>query len=500
MPSLILTSTLAALAARASAAGPGVWGEKIVFPMVPAAAAIVPQTGKLLVYSAYLLDAFSPAGPGKTETAEYDPVTKTVTRYTITSTNHDMFCPGMSFDFAGDLVVTGGNSAKKTSIYSGGAWRAAPDMAVARGYQSTATLSDGNIFNIGGSWSGGRGGKNGEVWNGTAWRSLSGASVTPLLTKDPGGVWRADNHAMLFGWKQGTVFHAGPSVAMLWYGTSGNGNYQAAGNRGTDTDAMCGIAVMYDAVAGKILVVGGSTAYEARNATSNANIITIGNPYTTATVQKLSNMAYKRIFGNGVALPDGKVLILGGQVFGKPFSDATSTQVPELFDPATGRFTQLAKEAVPRTYHSVGLLMPDGTIFSGGGGLCGSCGTNHFDGQIFTPPYLYQADGVTPAVRPVISSTTPASRIAVGGSLTVTLAGDKPNANAKFSLVRIGSSTHTVNTDQRRVPLTATSGGNGSYSMTLPTDPGVVLPGYWFLFALVDGVPSVSKTVLVTPA
>lgn len=500
MLTLALSSVLSAFIVPASAAGPGVWGETITFPLVPAGAAVVPQTGKLMVYAAYALNKFSPTGAAQTETAEYDPVTKQVARYTITNTNHDMFCPGMSYDFAGDLIVTGGNTAKKTSIYTGGAWRPAPDMVIPRGYQSSATLSDGTIFTIGGSWSGGRGGKNGEVWNGTSWRGLPSASVTPMLTKDPGGPFRTDNHAMLFGWKNATAFQAGPSVAMNWYGTSGNGNYQAAGKRGTDTDAMCGIASFFDAVAGKILVAGGSPAYENANATSNANIITIGASNAAATVQKVGKMAYRRIFANGIVLPDGKTLIVGGQTYGKPFSDANSTQIPELFDPATGKFTQLAKESTPRTYHSVGLLMPDATVFSGGGGLCGTCTTNHFDGQIFSPPYLFAADGTTPATRPVINSTS-SSTIAVGATLTATLSATAPNLSAKFSLVRVGSATHTVNTDQRRVPLTAAITGNGTtYSMTLPGDPGVVLPGYWFLFALVDGVPSVAKTVLVTPA
>jgi hypothetical protein len=32
---------------------------------------------------------------------------------------------------------------------------------------------------------------------------------------------------------------------------------------------------------------------------------------------------------------------------------------------------------------STALLMPDGTVFSGGGGLCGlDCKYNHFDGQV----------------------------------------------------------------------------------------------------------------------
>ena len=66
---------------------------------------------------------------------------------------------------------------------------------------------------------------------------------------------------MLFGWSGATVFQAGPSKAMNWYGTNGTGSQEPAGLRGDDTDAMCGNAVMYDATAGKILVTGGSVDY-----------------------------------------------------------------------------------------------------------------------------------------------------------------------------------------------------------------------------------------------
>jgi hypothetical protein len=35
----------------------------------------------------------------------------------------------------------------------------------------------------------------------------------------------------------------------------------------------------------------------------------------------------------------------------------------------------LAPASVPRNYHSIGLLLPDGRVFNGGGGLGGpSCG------------------------------------------------------------------------------------------------------------------------------
>lgn len=76
-----------------------------------------------------------------------------------------------------------------------------------------------------------------------------------------GHIYRGDNHGWLFGWKKGSVFQAGPAVAMNWYGTSGTGSQSAAGNRASDTDSMCGNAIMYDAVAGKILTLGGSPNY-----------------------------------------------------------------------------------------------------------------------------------------------------------------------------------------------------------------------------------------------
>ncbi len=48
---------------------------------------------------------------------------------------------------------------------------------------------------------------------------------------------------------------------MNWYGTSNTGSQAPAGNRASDTDSMCGNAVLYDAVGGNILTVGGAPAY-----------------------------------------------------------------------------------------------------------------------------------------------------------------------------------------------------------------------------------------------
>lgn len=69
-------------------------------------------------------------------------------------------------------------------------------MNIPRGYQAQATCSTGNIFIIGASWSGGQGGKNGELYNPTAntMTLLSGAPVAPMLTGDAQGTFRSHLH------------------------------------------------------------------------------------------------------------------------------------------------------------------------------------------------------------------------------------------------------------------------------------------------------------------
>lgn len=314
-----------------------------------------------------------------------------------------------------------------------------------------------------------------------------------MLTADSQGIYRADNHGWLFGWKNSYVFQAGPSKAMNWYNTAGGGSQKGAGNRANDGDSMCGNAVMYDASTGKILTVGGSPNYVDSPATSNAHIITLGAPGTNPVVTTIGNMHNARTYANAIVLPSGQVFIAGGQISGLQFTDIGSWFTPELWDPLTNAFTRMTPNTIPRNYHSFGLLLPDGTVLVGGGGLCWTCSVNHFDAQIFTPPYLLNADG-SAAPRPVITSVsatvfTPGAKLTIKTNVPVTSA----------ALVRVGSSTHTVNTDQRRLPLTLSGGAGNTYTVTVANDYGIVLPGYWMLFVLnANRTPSVAKMVQVT--
>lgn len=483
---------LSAAGAAPSGSGVGSWGPTIDIPLVAVSAALEHDTGKVLVWSSYKDDRFTGGNGGLTITATYDPGSATVTQRTITNTDHDMFCVGLSTGFDGRFLVTGGNDAARASFYDPVAdnWISGPNMNTARGYQSQTTISDGRTFVIGGSWSGGQGNKNGEIYSpaNNAWTSLPGCPVAPMLTNDKDGVYRADNHGWLFAWKGGSVFQAGPSKNMNWYGTGGGGSTQPAGTRAADTDSMNGNAVMYDAVAGKILTVGGAPDYQGGTATFNAHVITIGTPNTKPTATRINDMYFQRGFHNSVILADGTVFIVGGQVNPVPFSDDTSILTPELWNPNGFHFVKAAPQPIPRNYHSVALLLLDGTVFSGGGGLCGDCATNHFDAQIYYPPYLFTASGAL-ATRPTMSYLS-TYIIKIGGSFTV-------NGNGctnQYSVIRYGSTTHTVNTDQRRLVLT--SNGN---TVTIPNDAGVALPGYWMVFCLnTAGVPSYAKSIQIT--
>ena len=100
----------------------------------------------------------------------------------------------------------------------------------------------------------------------------------------------------------------------------------------------------------------------------------------------------------------------------------------------------MAPEAIPRNYHSVAILLPDGRVFSGGGGLCGTCTTNHPDGQIFSPSYLFRANGKL-RVRPIIER---APVKATSGS-TITVRTNSPTPT--FALICMSAVTHSLNND-----------------------------------------------------
>jgi hypothetical protein len=136
-------------------------------------------------------------------------------------------------------------------------------------------------------------------------------------------------------------------------------------------------------------------------------------------------------------------------------------------------------------------------VLSAGGGICGTCDSVGYLGknaEVFSPPYLFKQDGSgDPAPRPQISSAP--DHVTYNAPFAIST----PNAAsiAKVALVRLGAVTHSVNMDQRYVPLSFTASG-GSVNATAPPNPNVAPPGVYMLFVIgTDGVPSVAKMVRV---
>ena len=85
-----------------------------------------------------------------------------------------------------------------------------------------------------------------------------------------------------------------------------------------------------------------------------------------------------------------------------------------------------------------------------------------------------------------------------GGTLTVTL---DSTLNLTHVLIRMGSSTHSVDTDQRRIPLSVQSINGDTVTLSVPNDGGIVPPGFWYYFAVAStGVHSIGLTVNVLTA
>ncbi|MDQ3597919.1 MAG: DUF1929 domain-containing protein [Pseudomonadota bacterium] len=470
----------------------GRWSPVYPLPSIPSAAALLPNR-KVITWSTWNAETFGGSDPvDRTYTVLFDPRNPTApTGSIITHTDHNMFCPGTAMLADGRLVVNGGDEKKSavTSIYDyrSNTWSRAASMNEERWYNTSVTVPDGDVFTLGGNRTSRLSG-TGEIWDWLAntWNWVPGAVMDPIVsgaTKEN----RAQEHPRLFVAPNGKLFLPGPTPNMQWYDIGSGGSVKSAGRRGDDEFSQNDVTVPFDV--GKLLKTGGNPMYnfgtEDGYWPSSRNSYVIDVSSGSAVVTKIAPMKYPRTFANGVVLPNGQVLVVGGLDNGAGFSDDGAILVPELFDPATNSWTELAPMAKPRPYHSVALLLDNGRVLVGGGGLCRyDCPENHPDVEIFSPPYLFKGP------RPVIKSAP--SSVAYGSTFDVSTEGTVTG----FSLIRMSSVTHATNTDQRYMRL-ASSGTGASRIVSAPVNRNVAPPGFYMLFALNGDAPSKAEVVQI---
>jgi hypothetical protein len=150
----------------------------------------------------------------------------------------------------------------------------------------------------------------------------------------------------------------------------------------------------------------------------------------------------------------------------------------------------LASASVERFYHQTAILLPDGRVAVAGStgqeygpGHGGGSG-NEFRIEVFTPPYLFRAPRPDITFAPGMLAYD--QQFDVGTSVE--------SAVARAVLVRAGSVTHGVNTDQRLLELAERGRASGRLTVAAPRNASLAPPGYYLLFLIsTAGVPSLGR-------
>ncbi len=184
-------------------------------------------------------------------------------------------------------------------------------------------------------------------------------------------------------------------------------------------------------------------------------------------------------------LPDDTVLIAGGSS-GYRANDVLTAQI---YNPATNTIRNVASPEVGRDYHSEAILVNSGAVFYFGSNPLSD--TNEFEMRVeeYRPPYFFEGP------RPVI--TTSPKQAKLGSVVTIHVNSARPIT--KIRLIAPSAYTHVTDTSQRSVAATILSERNGVIRFRLPSNPNLLIPGYYMLF--VDDshdIPSVAPWIQVT--
>ncbi len=461
--------------------GQGQWQTlPYTMPINPVHAALL-NNGKVVIVSG----SGNVAGNTSFRAALWDPQAGTIMTQPV---GWDMFCNGMVVLPDGRPFVMGGtlqydpfHGELRTSTYdpATNTFTDQQSMAHGRWYPTGTVLGDGRVMIFSGLSETGGTNTSVEFYSaGSGWSAAFSAPWTPPL------------YPRLHVLPNGNVFYSGSTTGSslfnpathTWTTNVAFTNYNGTRTYGTSILLPLTPANNYTP---KVLIMGGGSP-----STNTSEIIDL----SAATPKWVygPNMSQPRIEMNATILPNGRVLAVGGSLNDE--DTATASLKADLYDPGTNTFSPAGAEVYARLYHSVSLLLPDGTVWVAGGNP--QRGTYEPHMEIYSPAYLFNANG-TAATRPTITSTS-SSIIGYGGAFQVQTP-DAANISSVV-LMRNGAVTHAFDMDQRYVGLSFTA-GSGVLNVTGPPNGNIAPPGYYMLFILNNaGVPSVATMVQVSQA
>jgi len=424
------------------------------------------RTGKVLVF-------YRTSGAIETVARLWDPATGEIENVDANDGNtYNYFCSGTSLLPDGRVFITGGTIDERAFHGETGtaffdpiteSWSRGPEMASARWYPSNLTLPDSDVLIFSGSVDADTYTDDVERYDvGTdSLETLPAAADLDSPYLYPRVILLDDGTVVRVGMDQRTMY-LDPQSA-----TWSQGPLMRFGNRSNGSViALPG---------GRVLAIGGRDGSPPTRTTEVIDF-DVADP----TWRYSGSMAEPRQHMNAVLLPDGNVLVVGGtrsnDSYGDPVYDA------EMYDPVSEAWTTMDATTAPRAYHSTAALLPDGRVVSAGQ-TNGSLATT---AEIYEPPYLFAGP------RPVIGSAPGA--IHYGDSFTV--ATDDAARVDEVMLIRSATVSHGVNFDQRSVPLPFTA-GDDSLTVQAPDAAVDAPPGWYMLFLLDGGVPSVATWIHV---
>ncbi len=470
------------------------------WPIIPIATMVQPD-GKVFAYGTNKAPLTQGADTWYTI---WDPVADTfITKGN--ETHSDTFCSGQALiPVSGDTLMVGGDisingvinngisdvNVLVNSDVDGGVIKSDDSMKSKRWYPTLVTLPSGAHVVLGGldaqSYAGGERSFSPipevRAANGT-WRQLTNASSDEAYGALGTASW---NYPRAWVNPQGKVFVINSDGYMFELNTAAPGTLtQYKDTNGIDFLKAKGgganlTAVMFQP--GRILL--------ARNE-QEAIIVDINN--LTPVVTAAGKLKYDRRFGNSTVLADGKVFFNGGS----PNKNEGGREVfeSEMYDPfvpAAQAWKVMASAQRPRLYHSTSMLLPDGTVFTGGGGAPGP--TDEKNAEIYFPPYLFKQDGATSQL--VTDRPTVTAPVKVTWKEEFTVNSNKPIK--KVTLVRIGGTTHNYNNETRFYTLYNSLTAVKPVTAFAPKSANVAPPGFYMLFVWdADGVPSMAKIMRI---